>query len=899
MSLIFEILQAACVAMDESDKGGEKVVIDLSARRQDGSTSESGLPMLSQSSKKAGEGGTHCIEAIEELVTRSGLPFITIGMSDAASAAYKVNAMLMIRADDAAVELAATDPDALLVRHPTLQGLQLDRAGRFREELLFTCAMHNDQAMLKPLLITLVGAQGLGNNAALAQLMYSLSFTRSKAKHILDSLAVDEARETNTKIKLVKNVKQVTLARWMSTERTASDVCDHANQPASAFLQNKLHEFFGEEEWLKQMPMYSCFDSEAPSRLILETLWIANHSTENISKNAQQLVSWLCSPSHRLALVATAELFPIHLELAKFEDGKSGTHPENTNLSCRLLEGVVHDRNTVALIEKLVHNWKEVRPQVILIKSHVSISINPPPPVIQPQVLPRTADFLKAETERARRLGWMEGDGAIAGSFEAKFDKRIVAASAEVQKQLHKYKIAPKMSKGQFFLNLQDPSLAPHTARALLRVLKGEGYVDDIVIPSPPAAPTRLLAQPEHPVFSVDSSTHAFPKITFDAFEEAAVVEFKKGGPRGKATTKGLVKALALDNPRVVSELSKVAAGELAKNLSGRGWRPGASVATYWDDLAALVPAIAWVMARTFGHGRRTNTKGECFFSVCNNVLQFNAALSTNAARMMHHTNVRHSALVDYQKAMQAADSAESEELPRRLLRSESSRLYFAQHLHVQGERVSLDVYSAKIEDISGESGKKRKEMTDQHAVSSAEQNKNQKTARGVVGLSKVVSGAMQFENAYQNGLNVLPSTSSEIGQCVEPLPKHVLQQLLEKHCPDDADWSTVNKTTGNDAPEGYVNLVEALTEFYEGCGMSLPEVKADVASVLPPPEDADLFKTAAKLNMAEAKAELLGGGVTRSTHNHSIDNLPKNTNSKKYDGDCLVDEIVKFRKRR
>lgn len=200
--------------MDESDKaGGEKVVIDLSARRQDGSTSESGLPMLAQSSKKAGEGGTHCIAKIEALVTRAGMPYFTISMSDAANAAYKISGMLMIRADDAAVELAVTDSDELIVRHPTFQGLQLDRSGRFRELMLFTCAMHNDQNILKPLLLALVGAQGLSNNAALAQLMYTVSYTRSKAKHILDSLALDEARVNFTEIKLTKKISQVTLAR--------------------------------------------------------------------------------------------------------------------------------------------------------------------------------------------------------------------------------------------------------------------------------------------------------------------------------------------------------------------------------------------------------------------------------------------------------------------------------------------------------------------------------------------------------------------------------------------------------------------------------------------------------------------------------------------------------------
>ena len=174
--------------MDESDKGGEKVVIDLSARRQDGTTVESGLPMLAQSSKKAGEGGSHCIDNIEAVITRGGLPYITIGMSDANNAANKINEMLMRRADDAAVEVAETDPEALLVMHPNIAGLKLDRSGRFRTTQLWSCAMHNDQATLKHLLLALVGAQGLANSATLSQNMYTLSYTRKKSKHILNSL---------------------------------------------------------------------------------------------------------------------------------------------------------------------------------------------------------------------------------------------------------------------------------------------------------------------------------------------------------------------------------------------------------------------------------------------------------------------------------------------------------------------------------------------------------------------------------------------------------------------------------------------------------------------------------------------------------------------------------------
>ena len=89
----------------------------------------------------------------------------------------------------------------------------------------------------------------------------------------------------------------------------------------------------------------------------------------------------------------------------------------------------------------------------------------------QSQVLPDTAAFLKAEAERARRHGWIEEDGGV-NSFDAVFERKIVAAAVEVRKQVYKYKIAPKTSKGQLFLNLQDPSIAPSTARALLKTLK-------------------------------------------------------------------------------------------------------------------------------------------------------------------------------------------------------------------------------------------------------------------------------------------------------------------------------------------------------------------------------------------------------------------------------------------
>ena len=248
--------------------------------------------------------------------------------------------------------------------------------------------------------------------------------------------------------------------------------------------------------------------------------------------------------------------------------------------------------------------------------------------------------------------------------------------------------------------------------------------------------------------FRVDSPTHSFLQLTFATYEDAAVAEFKKGGIQGKATTKGLVKALALDSPQVVSELLKVASGELVKHLSERGWRPGQPVATYWAAFAAFVPAIAWIMVQTYGHGRRTTTKGGCFFSVCNNVIEVNAALSTNSMRMLHHTNVRHSAIVDYQKAMKEANSKASE-LPKRLLRNESSRQFYAKNLHFQAAQVSVDIYSTHIEDSRGEDGKKRKPMAVQHDVSIAEQTKSQKTGRGVVGLSKVAAGAKQLDDAY------------------------------------------------------------------------------------------------------------------------------------------------------
>jgi hypothetical protein len=56
------------------------------------------------------------------------------------------------------------------------------------------------------------------------------------------------------------------------------------------------------------------------------------HSTANTSSNAARLVTFLASPMHRICLRMAAELYPIHLHLAAFYGGKSGTHP-----ACRAL----------------------------------------------------------------------------------------------------------------------------------------------------------------------------------------------------------------------------------------------------------------------------------------------------------------------------------------------------------------------------------------------------------------------------------------------------------------------------------------------------------------------------------------------------------------------------------
>ena len=194
-----------------------------------------------------------------------------------------------------------------------------------------------------------------------------------------------------------------------------------------------------------------------------------------------------------------------------------------------------------------------------------------------------------------------------------------------------KYKVEPKMKKGACMLNIQDPFSAKSTATVILQVLKEKKYkTQDVAQPRRNPNPNP----PEHPLIPDDNPRAAanlsprkmaFPEISLEEYER----RLKKAFRSNPETTDGLIAALGLGCSSIIEELNYIACGFYMTDLTDKGWYDGMPVQYYWEDLVRCIPCIAWVLEKSFLYIRRTNTKGEIFFTNCTRLVQPKAALST------------------------------------------------------------------------------------------------------------------------------------------------------------------------------------------------------------------------------------------------------------------------------
>lgn len=147
------------------------------------------------------------------------------------------------------------------------------------------------------------------------------------------------------------------------------------------------------------------------------------------------------------------------------------------------------------------------------------------------------------------------------------------------------------------------------------------------------------------------------------------------------------------------------------------------------------------------------------------------------------------------------------------------------------------------------------------------------------------------MESAVQQGKNKLESSLSAIEQLLqEEVSNVILRRILKEHDPD-VDYSGVSKNTPNDAPEDYVNLVEALTAFYSSRSYSTLQIRADMDRF----ELSEEEKRAHDMTKKDALAVFKAHNKILSVNGHPINKVPKLSKPAKFNGDCIVDELIQI----
>lgn len=107
--------------------------------------------------------------------------------------------------------------------------------------------------------------------------------------------------------------------------------------------------------------------------------WL-NTGTGDRAKKCGDLISFLCSPYHRMNIKLCASMYQLRRQWASFIDGFSGTHPEAETHSTRLLEIPVFERNMYAQLAQLEgQGWKthpEFSAAYALLKEEAKRAVN-------------------------------------------------------------------------------------------------------------------------------------------------------------------------------------------------------------------------------------------------------------------------------------------------------------------------------------------------------------------------------------------------------------------------------------------------------------------------------------------------------------------------------------------
>jgi hypothetical protein len=410
--------------------------------------------------------------------------------------------------------------------------------------------------------------------------------------------------------------------RWLTQERQCLKAWRCLCIRATIKLLSMIATLYGGEhtfEYQEAIKLCVCVDDpSAPSAFILVILLICNHcgsKDSDSAKNLAELVTFYCSPLHRISIAFGADIYPVHKRFLAFVDSPSERESNAgkiKTISTREIEFGIYHREMILWYYKYRSNIKSALSQHFV-------------------------EYVEKESKRA--VGIIEGvtDDKTCSDWFYKKARHIVKtpASESVPEELLLDQVGinslamaiDKFSShfigpGHILAVLPCPFLGPHAAHSILRALLDTGNIHSLVMQriisrflrrnsETYAAQAEIETEASDQIWTLDSSTHAYPAMTFTVYRNK-VYEAAKNC----VGLSGIVAAHALTDPVIFKDLTKLARGDLQTVLvQGGNWSAGQRLDKYWYQFKSLYVGVTDTLVRNYSARSITETICEASLS--------------------------------------------------------------------------------------------------------------------------------------------------------------------------------------------------------------------------------------------------------------------------------------------
>jgi hypothetical protein len=132
-----------------------------------------------------------------------------------------------------------------------------------------------------------------------------------------------------------------------------------------------------------------------------------------------------------------------------------------------------------------------------------------------------------------------------------------------------------------------------------------------------------------------DDSQYPFPHMTSDEY----MMKIEETFHADSEAMKAMCASYGLDNPAVNSDIEKIADGGIAKLMAGNGFEKGARLKTFWALVQEFIPYLVTCLNLNTNLVSLVTTLLECSFSILNNVLCPNDAVSSTSSALSYMMN--------------------------------------------------------------------------------------------------------------------------------------------------------------------------------------------------------------------------------------------------------------------